>query len=420
MAGSLAKNSLLTLVANILLASSNWLLLIIIAKQFNEQSLGSFVLALSICSPAFLFASFKVRTLLVVDLNWRFTLTEYATARLLSNCFITVGILGLVLVDVVTLPAITVITVLAYKWCDTWSEFCQSYMRRVHRFELSSGMLAARSIVTVLLVIAAVIMFNSFTLILLVWFFAALLFAFFDTVIMWRLAQSLEKSPLSLLSLFKIKSVKKAFSLYREYITVAVALAISSLFVHLPNMLLGFQLDIAAAGIFATISYFLVAGGILVNSVSQASTPRLASLLREGEYDGFTILVKRMCMVGIFIGGSGLLVSIFAGKYFLALFYTPEISKYSDALNWVMAAAAIRYIYIFLGTSLAAVQQFHIQTKIYGIGLVTMLCSGYLLIDSNGLVGAAQAMLAATIVELVLFLWVIKRSLRFAFTQVKV
>jgi O-antigen/teichoic acid export membrane protein len=419
-AGSLAKNSLLTLVANILLASSNWLLLIIIAKQFNEQFLGSFVLALSICSPAFLFASFKVRTLLVVDLNWRFTLTEYATARLLSNCFITVGILGLVLVDVVTLPAITVITVLAYKWCDTWSEFCQSYMRRVHRFELSSGMLAARSIVTVLLVIAAVIMFNSFTLILLVWFFAALLFAIFDTVIMWRLAQSHEKSPLSLLSLFKIKSVKKAFSLYREYITVAVALAISSLFVHLPNMLLGFQLDIAAAGIFATISYFLVAGGILVNSVSQASTPRLASLLREGEYDAFTILVKRMCMVGIFIGGSGLLVSIFAGKYFLALFYTPEISKYSDTLNWVMAAAAIRYIYIFIGTSLAAVQQFHIQTKIYGIGLVTMLCSGYLLIDSNGLVGAAQAMLAATIVELVLFLWVIKRSLRFAFTQVKV
>lgn len=419
MAGSLAKNSLLTLIANILLASSNWLLLVIIAKQFNELSLGSFVLALSICSPAFLFASFKVRTLLVVDLNWRFTLTEYATARLLSNCVVTIGILGLVLVDVITLPAITVLTVLAYKWCDTWSEFCQSYMRRIHRFELSSGMLAARSVVTVLVVIAAITL-NSFTWILFVWFFVAMIFALLDTLLIWRLAQSHEESPLLLRSIIKIPSVKRAFSLYREYITVAAALAISSLFVHLPNLLLGYQLDIASAGIFATISYFLVAGGILVNSVSQASTPRLASLLKGGEYDAFTMLVKQMCMLGLFIGGSGLLVSFFAGEYFLTLFYTPEIAKYSHTLNWVMTAAAVRYIYIFLGTSLAAVQQFHIQTKIYGVGLVTMLCSGYLLIDANGLVGAAQAMLVATIVELVLFIMVIKGSLRLAFTRVKV
>jgi O-antigen/teichoic acid export membrane protein len=280
-------------------------------------------------------------------------------------------------------------------------------------------MLSARSVITVLLVIAAALTLSSFTWILFVWFFVALLFALIDTVLLWRLAQSHEKSTFSLLGIVKIKSVKRAFSLYREYITVAAALAISSLFVHLPNILLGYQLDIASAGIFATISYFLVAGGILVNSVSQASTPRLASLLKDGEYDAFTMLVKSMCLVGIFIGSCGLLVSIFAGEYFLELFYTPEIAKYSHTLNWVMAAAAVRYIYIFLGTSLAAVQQFHIQTKIYGVGLVTMLCAGYLLIEANGMVGAAQAMFAATIVELVLFIWVIQRTLRFAFSQVK-
>tara|TARA_R110000751_G_scaffold212397_1_gene315882 strand:- start:15926 stop:17188 length:1263 start_codon:yes stop_codon:yes gene_type:complete len=418
-AGSLAKNSLLTLIANVLLASSNWLLLIIIAKQFTEDSLGSFVLALSICSPAFLFASFKIRTLLVVDLNWRFTLAEYATARVLANCFITIAILGLVLINVVTLSHMTVIVVLAYKWCDSWSEFCQSYMRRVHRFELSSGMLASRSIVTVLLVISGVLIFNSFTWILLLWLLAAICFAVLDTILLRRLALSYEISAFSVRSIMKLQSIRRAFFLYREYLTVAAALAISSLFVHLPNILIGHQLDIASAGIFATISYFLVAGGILVNSVSQASTPRLASFLREGKYDAFIKLVQKMCMLGIFIGGSGLLVAIFAGEYFLELFYTPEIAQYSDTLNWVMAAAAVRYVYIFLGTSLAAVQQFHIQTKIYGVGLLTMLCSGYLLISANGLIGAAQAMLAATLIEFTLFIWVIKPSLRSAFIQVK-
>ena len=97
-----------------------------------------------------------------------------------------------------------------------------------------------------------------------------------------------------------MQSIKRAFTLYREYITVAVALAISSLFVHLPNILLGYQLDITSAGTFATISYFLVAGGILVNSVSQASTPKLANLLRTDDYSAFILLVKKMCELYIF------------------------------------------------------------------------------------------------------------------------
>ena len=419
MAGSLTKNSILTLVANILLAGSNWLLLVIIAKLFDVQSLGYFVLTLSICSPAFLFASFKIRTLLIVDVNWRFTLAEYATARLLSNCFITIGILLLVFFDIVTLPPLIVVTVLAYKWCDTWSEFCQSYMRRVHKFELSSATLSIRSVITIILVMLVALMFESFNGILFVWCLVAMVFAVFDTVFVWHLARSNETSIFSFSSVVDMQSVKNAFLLYRKYITVAVALGISSLFVHLPNVLIGSQLDIAAAGVFATISYFLVAGGILINSISQAGTPRLAHLLKEGEYNAFTLIVKKMCMVGVFIGGCGLIVSFFAGEYFLTLFYTPEIAKYSSTLNWVMTAAAVRYLYIFLGTSLAAVQQFHIQTKIYAVGLVTMLCSGYILIDINGLVGAAQAMLAATLVELLLFVLVIKSSLRQAFSQVK-
>jgi O-antigen/teichoic acid export membrane protein len=417
MAGSLAKNSMLTMTANILLASSNWLLLVIIAKQFNVQTLGYFVMTLSICSPAFLFASFKIRTLLIVDSKWRFTLTEYATARLLSNFFITVCILTLVFTNFIALPFLTVATVIGYKWCDTWSEFCQSYMRRLHKFEMSSGTLAARSLITILFVLLTAVTFKSFNWLLLAWLIVAMIFALFDTYLLRRLSQSHEKAGFSFSSLMKIKSVNRAFSLYREYITVAVAVAISSLFVHLPNILLGYQLDIISAGIFATISYFLIAGGIFVNSVSQASTPRLAHLLKTGDYEAFILLIKKLCLIGIIIGASGLVISVFSGKYFLTLFYTPDIAKFSETLNWVMAAAAVRYVYIFLGTSLAAAQQFHIQTKIYALGLLTMLCGGYLLIDANGLVGAGQAMFAATIVELMLFVLVTKNSLQLAFSK---
>lgn len=405
----------MTLVANVLMAASNWLILVIIAKQFNPVFLGQFVLALSICSPAFLFASFKVRTLLVVDTAWKFALEDYATARLLANFVVTVLILILMIFVKTEFSMITLLLVLAYKWCDAWSEFCQSYMRRLHKFEFSSGSLALRSITTLVAVLLITLLSDSFYLLISTWLLVAVLFAIIDSLFMMRLTRTIEVTPLSLDFIISKSSLARSLVLYKEYATVAVALAVSSLFVYLPNFLLSYQIDVASAGVFATISYFLVAGGILINSISQACTPQLASLLKNNDYAAFMALVQKMCLMGIVIGLSGMLISVFAGAFFLEAFYTFEISKHSGTLNWVMAAAAVRYIYIFLGTSLAAVQSFHIQTKIYGAGLMTMFIFGYFLIGKNGIAGAGQAMFAATLVELFLFSIVIKSKIKTAF-----
>jgi O-antigen/teichoic acid export membrane protein len=105
------------------------------------------------------------------------------------------------------------------------------------------------------------------------------------------------------------------------------------------------------------------------------------------------------------------------GAFFLALFYTPQIAQYQDVLTVLMLAAAVRYIYIFLGTALASIQRFTIQTKIYAVGLSAMAVACYLLIPEHGLLGAAYAMLIATVVEFILFALTIKSQIRFAFSQ---
>ncbi|MCF2947678.1 polysaccharide biosynthesis protein [Paraglaciecola aquimarina] len=416
---SIAKNTVLTLVANISLAASNWLILVIIAKQFSDHLLGLFVFALSICSPAFLFASFKIRTLLVVDTKWQFRFEDYATARLLSNAFVTLVLISAVLVNLIHLPLYVLALVIIYKLCDAWSEFCQSYMRRVFNYRAASISLTSRSGLTMILVLAFSVLSDSFEVLLLVWCVTAVVFALIDNFLMLQLTKKHETTTFNYALLIDRQAFSNAFKLYRKYLTVACALAISSLFVYLPNLLLSYQLGLQAAGQFAAISYFLVAGGILVNSVSQASTPNLARLLKNDNYPDFIQLVKKMCLVGLCIGFAGLITSFLLGEYFLKLFYTAEIASHYPTLNWVMLAAAVRYIYIFLGTSLAAVQQFHIQTKIYSVGLVTMFFSGFLLIEKHGLVGAAQAMLIATLVELLLFSLLSKKYWHLAFDKNK-
>ncbi|WP_340678193.1 polysaccharide biosynthesis protein [Paraglaciecola sp.] len=417
MAKSLARNSLYTLLANVSVAASNWLLLVVIAKQFDSGQLGQFVLAISICAPAFLFASFKVRTLLVVDATWQFKLEEYALARLLANALVTFVVLMSNLLGWLDLSSSSLVLVLLYKWCDAWSEFCQSYMRRLHKFEVTALSLTVRSVFTILIVALVATFSDSFELLLTVWMLVAFAFAIIDSWFMWRLTLDNESSAFKWLNLLQLGKLQRVLVFYRQHLTLAAALVISSLFVNLPNILLSYQLNLEAAGTFATISYFLVAGGILINSLSQVGTPKFSELYRQGNYAGFVQLVKKLCLVGVVIGISGVVVALLFGAYFLRIFYNQDIAQYFDVLNWVMLAAAVRYVYIFLGTALAAVQQFHVQTKIYATGLVTLLFSSYFLIAANGLTGAAQAMLFATLVELTLFIIVSRNALRNAFNQ---
>jgi O-antigen/teichoic acid export membrane protein len=410
----LAKNSVITLIANISLALSNWLILVIIAKHYDGARLGEFVLALSIASPLFLFASFKIRTLVIVDKYWNYKLEEYANARLLANIIVTL-LLALAAIATLEVPLQLIMIVVLYKWFDTWSEFCQSYMRRVNAYKTASVSLSIRSILTILSVVIITFTFSSFEPMLIAWCLVAGFFAAFDTYSMYKLTQLHEMRPFSGTLVLSIYSIKRSIQLYKQYFTVAIALLISALFVYLPNFLLNYKLGIVEAGQFATISYFLVAGGILINSLSQAATPQLVSLHKSNNETAFVSLVVKLCGLGISIGIAGVIVAYFCGEYFLTLFYNSDIGQHADVLLWVMMAAAIRYVYIFIGTSYASLQLFHIQTKIYGVGLVVMFFSCLLLIEANGIVGAAQAMFAATVCEFILFGLLTKNQYRKVF-----
>lgn len=420
MAISLARHSIYSLLANLSVAVSNWLLLVIIAKQFDSTQLGQFVLALSVCAPAFLFASFKMRTLLVVDTEWRFTLEEYAFARFLSNALVTTAILATTLFGLLNLSVMTLMLVLVYKWCDAWSEFCQSYLRRLHEFERGAVSLGLRSVCTMLAMCLAALFTKSFEFMLILWTLVALLFAVYDSWLMWVLSKNKDFNAFDWSNLLQLRRIPRALQFYKQHLTLAAALIISSLFVNLPNILLSYQLNLEAAGTFATISYFLVAGGILINSLSQVATPKLSLLYRAANYTDFVLLVKKLCLVGLIIGIAGLCIAWLFGGFFLQTFYNQHIAQHGEVLNWIMTAAAIRYVYIFLGTALGAIQQFHVQTKIYTAGIMCLLMSAYILIELNGLAGAAQAMVLATLVELLLFVVVSRQVLKSTFCKTQV
>ena len=108
---------------------------------------------------------------------------------------------------------------------------------------------------------------------------------------------------------------------------------------------------------------------------------------------------------------SGIVVAIVFGEFFLRLFYNAEIALLSAELIWVLIAAAIRYVYIFIGTAMNALKQFHVQTYIYSVGTLSVLISCLLLVPSQGTLGAAKAMVIATLVEGILFAYFFWKNL---------
>jgi O-antigen/teichoic acid export membrane protein len=416
MSKSLAKNSLFTLISNVALAASNWLVLVLIAKFFEVSDLGAFVLALSLFSPAFLLASFKVRTLLIVDKDWDFKPEDYGCARIFANTIVTVVVVAIASVVYQELPIWLLLTVAVYKMADAWSEFTQSYLRRHQHFQVISISTSARALVTICSLLSAIAIDVHFEVIILIWTGFAVFFSLVDTWLMLKFWEEPALKKFRFSKLFSIAVLVNALQIYRRQLTIAVALAISALFVHLPNFALAHYFSPSEAGIFATISYFLVAGGILINSLSQAGTPQLVNLYKTGSQRAFMRLTFVLCCAGTVLAVLGVSIALVLGKWILALFYTPEIAEFDHVLVWVMIASGIRFLYIFLGTALAALQRFKSQTYINFFGFLTLLVALYLWVPEQSLLGAAKAMTLAAVVECILYLAIFRNRVKSAFT----
>lgn len=406
MNSNLAKNSLFTLFANLSLALSNWLLLIIIAKQFSGEFLGEFILALSITTPIFLFFSFKLRTVVIIDPLHSFSLEKYINARLIAN---TCALLLSALIGYLFFPSISLFLFVLlglYKWFDSWSELSYSYFHKFDLFSYASLSQCTRSICSILVLLTMSILTNSSLLTISLWVAVTFAFAYFDISRMVKHNVSYKKHMLGFIELVRSVSLfKHSIYLYKKHLTLSISLVIGALFVYIPNFFIEHYQSVTAAGQFASISYFLIAGSIVITSISQAALPRLTNILSTHSYTKFIKLTCILCLIGLTIGLAGFVITLFGGEFILTFFYNTEIASQHTEMIWIMAAAAIRYIYIFIGTAMNALQQFHAQTKVYITGTILLLFLCMWLVPTQGTLGAAKAMVIATSVEFIGFIF---------------
>ena len=361
-------------------------------------------MSLSFLSPLFLFCSFKLRTLIIVKDEHQYRADQYFNARFLSNTLLLVlspllaaiffgGGIGIGIVLLVAL----------YKWGDGWCELSYAYLQSVGRFSEVAKSQVFRALITITwFIISAWFDVNLFVL-LAGWSGVTLGVAIIGVRKVALLEQEKHWLGWVLDLVTGTHLYRRSLALYKRYFTVSIALMMLSLYVYLPNFFLEAHYGVELAGYFATLSYFLVAGALLVNSLSQVVSPMLVELARLEAFNLFIRRVLQLCLLGCVIGVTGVLVGVFGGEWILRVIYNQGAAEYADELVWVLAAAGVRYVYIFVGTGMNALRDFHSQTIIYTLGTTATMIACYLLIPASGIMGAAWAMLIGVSVELLGF-----------------
>ncbi|GHE89836.1 lipopolysaccharide biosynthesis protein [Thalassotalea profundi] len=395
------RHTSLTTIANLAHAASQWLLLIIIVKQFDDLILGSLVLTLSIISPIFLLFSFKLRSLIVTDFHNKHSFEQYINTRILAQIFILALLAYLTPLLLPEVPRVIVISVIIFKVFDGISELCYSYLHKQQAFSRAALSQTLRSALAIIALLTSAMLTHNITLTFLAWAAVTVLFSFVDIVIVARTIKVKEHRRFILKKvLFSYQSIKTSLSLYKAYWPIGLSIAFGAMFVYIPNYVLETYQGTKAVGQFAAISYFLVAGGILINSLSQAATPSLSMQFNQGESQRFIKTLQKLMLVGVLIGILGLVIATTMGTWLLTLIYNESIAQLTTELQLIIFASLIRYSYIFLGAGLNVLQCFNQQTLVYGAGTIGLTIMCLLLVPDYGTLGASIAMVFACFIEL--------------------
>ena len=397
------KDAGLTTFANIAHAAAQWLLLVIIVKQFDDLILGQLVLTLSIISPIFLLFSFKLRTLVVTDYHNERYFEQYLHARFFAQI---IAIILLVIISpwlLSNIYASIIASVIIFKVGDGTSELCYSYFHKQQKFKRAALSQTIRSFFTITMLLCASYFTKDIHITFFTWALITVLFSLIDVYTVKKVIAQQEDRPFYLWSTCKnIDALKASLTIYKKYWPISVSILFSAMFVYIPNYTLEYFRGTESVGHFAAISYFLVAGGILIHSLSQAVTPKLSHLYHQGQYQAFIKTTQLLMLAGASIGLIGLIFAHFIGEWLLSVIYNQTIALLTDELKLIIIASMIRYSYNFLGSALNALKCFNQQALVYGSGSLTLLISCLVLVPSLGTIGAAISMIIACAVEMLI------------------
>lgn len=372
---------------NILFAFSQWLMLIMFSHFSNPLQLGYYAYALSITAPIFIFSNLQLRPLFVADFNSenKFNFSDYLSLRILTVIFAVLA--SLLFIDWSNKLAFSIIfIVILIKAIESLSDMLYAYYNANNKTKFISRSLTFKSILVVCCSLVILYLSGS-VLYSLVGTFLAYVFVF--------LFLDLKKN------VKHFKNIKLFNIAFKDMIKVGMPLGIAvmlvSLQVNIPRYFLEKYEGVELVGVFTILSYFVVIGGIVINSICQYLSPNFSKFYRDMEINKLKKIILSALSISLCLGFFGLFISLMVSDFILNIIYGSHYMKYSYLLPYIMISGIFTYLSVVNGYLLTSLKILKLQMPIFLILVFLTTIYSYFLIPLYGLNGAVFTTILASV-----------------------
>lgn len=377
---------------NLVFAFSQWLILIMFARMTSSTNLGSYALALAVISPVFAVSNLQLRPLYILDANSenKYLYADFYYLRLI--CSGIALLISLLLTFFYNIAFFVILLVGLLKFFESYSDIIYSYYNAHDETKLISKSLLIKGLFAIATIFVGLKFFG---------FYTALMLLLFVYISVWVAIDNLYILKTKEISKFSLN-----FGIMKSAIPMGISLGIVTLQSSMPRLFLDKYDNISNVGIFTILSYFIIFGSILINSICQYLSPRLTKAWNNSLKE-----FKKIMMVSTFIAFSlGVVAIIFSyiiGEFILTLFYGENYTQYANELNYIMIAGLFLYLSTVFGYTLTAIGFVKNQIYLFLIILLITISSSYYFIPTYGLNGAISSLTVSYIAQCILSFFVI-------------
>ena len=397
-AGSLSSNVCWMFSGNVVNSACQWGLLVALARLGSPAQVGELALGLAITGPLFVASQLHLRGVQATDARGQFSFSDYLGLRWIATALAALITVGLAFGLGHRIEIGFVILLIGFgRAFDNMSDIYYGALQQHERMARMGKSMMLKGVLALVVLAAAV------------WWTGSVVAAAAAMAVVSGLTFLLYDRRGVATGPGKHAEIRvgalqwtpsRYWNLFCLALPLTIVMVLVSLNLNLPRYFVEKFRGEQDLGIFAALSYLIVAGNTVINACGQAAAPRLAKFYAHGPQARFWSALFVLLGIAGACGLVGLAFAFLAGKQIVTVLYGATYAKHAAMLVGLMVAAAILYASQFLGYGMTAARILRAQVPLMALATATTGGACWLLVPRFGLQGAVLGMIFGFAVQL--------------------
>lgn len=384
------RHSVLNIVGTLMIALCQWLQVILITRVLGLYEVGVFTYFLAVMGPLVLLARFSLSILVPTQekLNYSFQ-TFFYYRNVMNLVFVGAGVIVTLTLGLTIYEKLCLIIFIIFKYYETKEEFVYTENIALGHIQFLAQSKIYKSIVTTLMFVAAVIIFESLMAAVMSLFFSQFLVYLFYT---GRYTTVNHKDRFSI-------SRKQFKNIFILGIGLTLVEVLSSLMTNIPRFLIEHYFSMVELGIYGTLMYAATLTSNIIIAINQAVVSKLVNYRKENHRQFNVYLVKLFLILTVLII-LGELVLITYGTQIFAFIYSDVFLEFNTEMILLAILLSFQVYSKVLEMIMSILNQYKIQVMMQGITFILIVVLSFILIAPYGITGALLAALITQVLHL--------------------